>query len=62
MSYFNADQEAHMDYIATIPPEERCYCGWYDAPGAAYRLGQCTHCPKDKTCADKLAERKEPRP
>lgn len=47
MSYFNSEQEDYMRELAEIPPEQRCYCGWY-------RLGQCPHCPKDKTCADKL--------
>ena len=58
MSYFNEDQIAHMDYIASIPPQLRCWCGWYDAFGQPYKLGKCPNgCPKDKTCADKLAER-----
>lgn len=31
---FNADQEAHMRYLGTIPREQRCKCGWD-------RLGKC---------------------
>jgi hypothetical protein len=46
MSYFNAEQEAYMDYLARIPLKEKCWCGWY-------RHGGCPHCPKDLTCADK---------
>ena len=49
MSLFNADQEDWMRYLAKLPPEQKCYCGWS-------RFGECfnTSCPKDKTCADKL--------
>lgn len=49
---FNADQLDYLRYIESIAPEQRCYCGWY-------LLGECPHCPKDKTCADKLLEREE---
>lgn len=47
--YLNSDQLAEMDRLDRIPPEQRCYCGWYD-------IGKCPHCPVGKTCADKLAE------
>ncbi len=30
--------------------ELRCYCGWFT-------LGNCTHCPKDRSLADKLVDR-----
>lgn len=46
----NSDQRAYSEYIETIPFEQRCYCGWY-------RLGECPHCPKGKTCADKVRDR-----
>ena len=48
MKYF-----AQLDYmreLAEIPPDQRCYCGWY-------RLGMCPHCPPGRTCADKLRDR-----
>lgn len=37
--YFNEEQEAHMAWLATIPPNERCWCGWD-------RLGDCSNCNK----------------
>lgn len=36
--------------VCSIPPEQRCYCGWW-------LVGDCPHCPKDRTCADKLHDR-----
>lgn len=50
--YFNEDQNDYMRQIEAMPPETRCWCGWYP-------FGQCSNpsCPKDKTCADKLAQR-----
>jgi hypothetical protein len=44
---FNRDQRDYMRSLDEMPPETKCYCGWY-------ALGSCPHCPKDKTCADKL--------
>lgn len=29
--YFNDDQNAHMAYLRSRPPESRCWCGWNDA-------------------------------
>ena len=51
MSYFNRDQEAYMDYLAKLRPEEKCYCGWY-------LLGECRNgsCDPNKTNADKIKE------
>ena len=46
----NSDQRSYMEYINSLPPESRCYCGWY-------KLGECYHCPPGKTCADKLRDR-----
>jgi hypothetical protein len=48
MSMFNSDQSAHMEYLESIPPENRCWCGWY-------KLGKCDKCAPGKTLADKLA-------
>lgn len=47
---FNQYQSAYMRELEQIPPEQKCYCGWY-------RLGKCPHCPPNKTCADKLRDR-----
>lgn len=47
---FNEDQLAYMRHIERIPPHLRCYCGWY-------LLGECPHCPKGKTCLEKLLDR-----
>lgn len=49
MSYFNEEQQDYMRSLAAMPLETKCWCGWY-------RLGECPNgCPKDKTCADKMA-------
>ena len=48
MSYFNSDQRDYMRSMATVPPEKKCWCCWY-------MLGECPHCPSDKTGADKVA-------
>lgn len=48
---FNEHQRGHMAYLATIPPEAKCWCGWYP-------LGECYHCNREmpgKTSADKMA-------
>lgn len=50
MTYFNDDQRSYMESLARIPPEGRCWCGWY-------RLGECQYCRPDKSSADKLAAR-----
>jgi DnaJ-class molecular chaperone len=48
MSYFNADQEAHMECLDRIPLAERCWCGWD-------LVGQChgANCKPGLSCADK---------
>lgn len=38
-----------------LPPEKKCYCCWHLA-------GQCPHCPKDKTGADKMRDRGNAQP
>lgn len=48
MSYFNSEQEDYIRSLNSMPPETRCWCGWY-------ALGKCyNNCPKDKTLADKM--------
>ncbi len=34
----------------SLAPELRCYCGWW-------KLGQCPHCPSDRTAADRARDR-----
>lgn len=54
---YNEDQLDYMSYLATIPPEKKCWCGWYP-------LGECYHCRQShpgKTCADKLKAEKNKR-
>jgi hypothetical protein len=46
MNYLNSDQQSYRESLALIPLHEKCWCGWY-------RLGECPHCPTNKTCADK---------
>jgi hypothetical protein len=51
MGMFNEEQLAHMKELDSIPPEQRCWCGWA-------RLGECYNCSRDTTRADKTyAER-----
>ena len=51
MSYFNSEQEAHMNYLASLSPLLRCWCGW-DARGHCYN----SECLDDQRClADRLA-------
>lgn len=48
---FNSDQRDYMDYLATVPPELKCWCGWH-------LLAECPYCVKEqpgKTSADKMA-------
>jgi len=51
MSYFNEDQEDYMRSLAKIPPEKKCYCGWYP-------LGECGNprCQNGKSNADRITE------
>lgn len=50
MSYFNAEQEAHMADLAKIPADTKCWCGWF-------MKGECHSCPSHLSCANKLALR-----
>lgn len=47
-AYLNDDQNSYVEYLHRIPLAGKCWCGWYP-------LGECPTCPKDKTCADKVA-------
>lgn len=46
MSYFNAEQEAHMKYLSAVPRNKRCWCGWW-------LVNECHVCPKNVTNAEK---------
>lgn len=37
---FNAEQRGYMAYLASLPPNQVCGCGWY-------RAGNCPNCPPD---------------
>jgi hypothetical protein len=47
---FNDDQRAHMRYLATIPPTERCWSGWCERD----RDGEWKHCCAPRPCAKDL--------
>lgn len=44
---FNDEQVSYMNYLATVAPNEKCYCGWF-------MVKECPHCKGRATCADKL--------
>ena len=44
---FNDEQISYMKYLATVPPEQKCYCGWYMAD-------ECPNCKGRGTLADRL--------
>lgn len=47
---FNQEQTAYMQYLASIPPEQKCWCGWS-------LLGECSNCrtyAPGKTTADRM--------
>ena len=48
---FNAEQRAHMDFLGSLPPTEKCYCGWYTLAGVI----KCPHCPPGLSLADRVA-------
>ncbi len=48
--YLNEYQRDYRKEMEAIAPRLRCYCGWY-------KLGECPHCQKDRTCEDKLKDR-----
>ncbi len=58
---FNTEQRAHMRYLATIPPTEKCWSGWCmlnDAHGVTNSYKFCSsgsHCPLDVSLADRQA-------
>lgn len=43
----NEDQKDYMRYLATVPAEKRCYCGWYMA-------NECPNCKDSGTLAYRL--------
>jgi hypothetical protein len=45
--WFNSDQVDYMRSLGEIPPESKCWCGWYS-------LGECPHCPAGYSSADKI--------
>jgi hypothetical protein len=47
---FNAEQRAHMSYLASLPADKRCWCGW----GRAGACATPSPCPPDTTLADRL--------
>jgi hypothetical protein len=50
---FNSEQRGHMEYLASIPPDQRCWCGW----GLAGRCDTPSPCPPDASMADAMATR-----
>lgn len=52
MSLFNEDQRDHMKYLASLPREVKCACGWA-------RRGQCDlacyGCPEKGGVTDSLS-------
>lgn len=47
----NQDQNEWMDYLDSLPPDKKCYCGWN-------RICECTNteeCKAGKSAADKRA-------
>lgn len=41
---FNEDQRSWMRYLASLPPEKRCPCGWYTRE-------ECDRRPQNGGCA-----------
>lgn len=50
---FNEEQREHMASLASIPPGDRCWCGW----GVAGRCDTPSPCPSDATLSEKIASR-----
>ena len=48
MSYFNSDQESYMEFLSSVAPERKCWCGWF-------MVGACPNCPPALTLAAKKA-------
>ena len=51
MSYFNEEQRDYARYLASIPIDQLCWCGW----GRVGHLGAPFGCPPDATLADRNA-------
>lgn len=52
MSHFNSDQQDYMRSLDEMPPESKCWCGWYPV-GQCY--SGCNERAPGKTSADKMA-------
>ena len=50
MSYFNSDQEDYMDTFSKIPPNKKCWCGWY-------KFNECYNCERGKYSEKTLQDR-----
>lgn len=54
--FFNTEQNAHMEYLASVPPPRRSWCGWYMRGECAdYHRGE-PGCEQGRTLACKQAE------
>lgn len=43
----NAEQSDHLDYLSSLNPADRCYCGWNP-------VNDCWDCPKGASLAQRL--------
>ena len=43
----NSDQRDYVESLATMRPEDKCWCAWYPK-------GECHSCPPDLSLADRL--------
>lgn len=50
-SYLNEDQQEYVRELGAMPPEAKCWCGWYPKDQC---WSGCRHHGKGLTCADKL--------
>lgn len=48
----NDDQKGHVRYVASLPPERRCPCGWFEI-GDCYGPDRCN----ERWPGESLAER-----
>lgn len=47
----NEDQKDYCRFLGTIPPEQKCWCGWYRKEECG---SWCNRAGRELTCADKL--------
>ena len=45
---FNKEQQNHMNWVCSLPYNERCYCGWFHFGGCV----NCDYSNPDKTYDD----------